>query len=137
MDRVVYFASNQMLEEAITHATKWGIAIQIGDSERTKHLEFDRSIISVISVPCLKGFAIDLPFVIDYGHSIAFEYHNDFTDIKKFNLTVTRETSPIQSTFMIRDLHCAVCSFVPDVKGVYVFTVMDGESVVDSFEATI
>ena len=51
MDRICYCASEEELEEAEELSAPWGIPIQIGDSEKTKVLEFDRSQTQILQIP--------------------------------------------------------------------------------------
>ena len=51
MDRICYCASEEELEKAEEMAEPWGIPIQVGDSDKTKVLEFDRSVTQIIQIP--------------------------------------------------------------------------------------
>ncbi len=51
MDRICYCPSEEEIKQAEELAEPWGIPIQIGDSEKTSVLEFDRSLTQILQVP--------------------------------------------------------------------------------------
>lgn len=51
MDRICYCPSEEEIEKAEELAEPWGIPIQVGDSEKTSVLEFDRSLTQILQVP--------------------------------------------------------------------------------------
>lgn len=51
MERICYCASEENIEEAEELSAPWGIPIQIGDSDKTKVLEFDRSLTQILQIP--------------------------------------------------------------------------------------
>lgn len=53
MQRVVYCPSEENLEEAQILAKSGNIPIQIGDSQKTQDLEFDRNSVSILLIPAI------------------------------------------------------------------------------------
>jgi len=79
MDRYVFCPDESMMDEAMELAKEWSLPILNGDSERSKDVKFDRSIVSVINIPIFNGFD-DCPDVLEANMAYIFRYRNDFID---------------------------------------------------------
>jgi len=132
MDRLVYCPDDSHLEDALSVAKEATLAVQIGDSWRTQHLDFDRTKVSVIRIPVYKQFFLETPSATDYGFSILFEYINDFEDVADCKLKVTHDGDVMHSTSMKRDKHSLICSFIPTKSGTYQFVIFKGQVEMDS-----
>jgi len=132
MDRLVYCPDDSHLESALSIAKEATLAVQIGDSWRTQHLDFDRTKVSIIKIPIYRQFFLEKPSVVDYGFSILFEYLNDFEDMADCKLTVMHDGGVVQSTSMKRDRHSLICSFIPTKSGTYQFSIHKNQILMDS-----
>ena len=126
MDRVVFSPSIDSIEEAVSIAKEWSLPIQIGDSDRTIGMDFDRSKVSVILIPVFRKFA-PFPSLIKPSTSIAFSYHDDFVDCSKLDFILCMKNSLVNKTFKMNviyhDLHhCSLPAFF-ESEGFYSISV--------------
>lgn len=115
MDRVVFCPSTESIEEAELIAKEWSLPIQIGESERTIGMEFDKNKVSVVLIPIYSGF-LPFPSVIKPMKSISFNYYDDFVDCSKLDFILSMDNALIRKTFKMdvinHDLHhCALPAF--------------------------
>jgi hypothetical protein len=126
MDRVVFCPSEDLLEDAIKIANEWAIPIQIGDSERTKELSFDRNKVSVVLVPIDNCFS-PFPAVIKPYQPAALEYYNDFVDCSKLQFLISTEHNIVIQTIpmkvIVYDKHHVSLPLFLDSEGHYKITV--------------
>ena len=132
MDRIVYCQSEEQLKEAEELATEWSLPIQIGDSEKTKSIEFDRSKPCVVVVPVNNGFMMHIPDEINYSFPVVFDYLNDFETVENCTLVVTNGDERCVSSSFLRDKHSLIGSFTPEESGDFLIEVLKGEKLVDS-----
>ena len=126
MDRVVFCPSMEMIEEAESIAKEWSLPIQVGDSDRTTSMEFDRSKVSVLSVPVVRGFS-PFPKIIKPSMSVSFHYYDDFVDCSKLNFILSMNNLLLGKTFPMNvvnhDLHhCSLPAFF-ESEGYYSISV--------------
>jgi hypothetical protein len=126
MDRVVFCPSMENIEEAELIAKEWSLPIQVGDSERTTGMEFDRDKVSVILIPIYSGF-LPFPPVIKPNRSMSFNYYDDFVDCSKLDFFLSMDNALIRKTFKMdvikHDLHhCALPAFF-ESEGYYSISV--------------
>ena len=132
MDRIVYCQSEEQLKEAEKLATEWSLPIQIGDSERTKSIEFDRTKPCVVVVPVSNGFMMHIPDEVNYSFPILFDYINDFEPIENCALVVTKGDVTCVSSSFLRDKHSLIGSFTPEESGDFLIEVSRGKKLIDS-----
>jgi hypothetical protein len=126
MDRVVFCPSMESIEEAELIAKEWSLPIQVGDSERTKGMEFDRNKVSVILIPIYSGF-LPFPPVIKPMTSISFNYYDDFVDCSKLDFFLSMNNALINKTIKMNAInhdlhHCALPAFF-ESEGYYSISV--------------
>jgi len=132
MDRIVYCQSEEQLKEAEKLAAEWSLPIQIGDSEKTKSMEFDRSKPCVVLVPINNGFIMHIPDEINHAFPIVFDYLNDFETIEDCKLQVTKGDTACVSSSFLRDKHSLIGSFIQEEYGEFLIEVLKGGKLVDS-----
>jgi len=132
MDRIVYCPSEKEIDEAMKIAEQWALPIQIGDSEKTKSLEFDRTKSGVVMVPISNGFMINIDEEVNHAFPIPFDYFNDFEDVTYFKLKVTKDGSECVSSSFLRDKHSIIGSFIPEMSGEFLIEVFHGGKLIDS-----
>lgn len=87
MNRAIYCPSNEQLDEARAIAAEMFLPILVGDNETTKHLDFDRLSVGVISIPEFKSFRFSNDLIM-VGFRQQFLYENDYIPIR--NVTLLR-----------------------------------------------
>jgi hypothetical protein len=132
MDRIVYCQSEEQLKEAEELAKEWSLPIQIGDSERTKSIEFDRSKPCVVVVPVNNGFMMNMPDIVNHAFPIVFDYLNDFEIIDNCELVVTKGDKECACSSFLRDKHSLIGSFTPEESGEFLIQVLKGGKLLDS-----
>jgi len=126
MDRVVFCPSMDDINEAEKIAKEWSLPIQIGDSDRTTEMEFDKTKVGVVLIPVYRGFD-EFPPVIKPSKSISFNYYDDFVDCSKLDFILSMKNSLVGKTFKMNvinhDLHhCSLPSFF-ESEGFYSISV--------------
>jgi hypothetical protein len=132
MDRIVYCQSEEQLKEAEELATEWSLPIQIGDSEKTKSIEFDRSKPCVVVVPVNNGFMMHIPDEVNHAFPIVFDYLNDFETVENCKLVVTNGDKECVSSSFLRDKHSLIGSFTSEESGEFLIQILKGGNLVDS-----
>lgn len=132
MDRIVYCPSRAEIDEAMKIAEEWALPIQIGDSEKTKSLDFDRTKSGVVMVPISNGFMINIDEEVNHSFPIPFDYLNDFEDVTDFILKVTKDGNECTSSSFLRDKHSIIGSFIPEESGDFLIEVFHGVKLIDS-----
>jgi hypothetical protein len=126
MDRVVFCPSMESIEEAELIAKEWSLPIQVGDSERTSGMEFDRNKVGVILIPIYSGF-LPFPPVIKPMTSISFNYCDDFVDCSKLDFFLSMNNLLIDKIIKMNAInhdlhHCALPAFF-ESEGYYSISV--------------
>ena len=131
MDRVVYCPSMDNIKEAEVIAKEWSLPIQIGESERTIGMEFDRTKVSVVLIPIYSGF-LPFPPIIKPNKSFSFNYIDDFVDCSKLDFFLSIDNSVTKKTVKMNAInhdlhHCALPAFF-DSEGYYSISVFLGST---------
>ncbi len=128
MDRIVFCQSEEFINDAVKIAEEWRLPIQVGDSDRTKNLDFDRTQISVIQIPIHNGFG-PFPSVIMPLKSIVLEYFNDYIDCSSLEFFLSTENSMMTKTvkmeIFMNDIHHISVPIYIDLIGYYAVSVHD------------
>jgi hypothetical protein len=132
MDRIVYCPSEAQIDDAIKIAEEWALPIQIGDSQKTESLDFDRGKASVVMVPINNGFMMHIPEKVNFGYSMAFDYLNDFADVSNYKLKVSKNGQECTFSLLVRDKHSLIGSFIPGEPGDFLIEVFENGEIVDS-----
>jgi len=128
MDRVVFCQSEKFIDEAVTLAKEWSLPIQIGDSDRTKDLDFDRTKVKVIQIPINSGFG-PFPAVVEPLKPIVLHYYNDYIDCSLLNVYMSTEQSLMTKTHklevFVNDKHYISIPLFMELMGHYSISVQD------------
>lgn len=97
MDRAIYCPSEEMLAEANGLAFVTFLPILLSDNEKTKNLDFDRSVVSVIKIPEYEIFRYSHESV-QVGFRQHFMYENDF-EVLRGNTELNVDGNILQPAF--------------------------------------
>lgn len=133
MDRVVFCPSEDKIDEAIELAKEWVLPIQIGDSDRTKELSFDREKVTVIVIP-INNYFMPFPALIKPYQPMTVDYYNDFVDCSTLEFIISTEQNIVMQALpmhvILYDKHHASLPLFLDSEGHYKISVrLDGEQI--------
>jgi len=99
MERLCYSPTEEKLAEAEVLAEQWGIAVQIGDSQRTAGLDFDRDLVQVLQIPTEQHLILT-ERKVRVNQSVALQYVDEFSNVEGIRLEytvagVTQEVMPL------------------------------------------
>jgi hypothetical protein len=102
MERLCYSPTEDKLAEAEKLAEEWGITVQIGDSQRTEALDFDRDLVQVLQIPTEQYLALT-ERKVRVNQTVALTYVDEFSNVKGIRLeytlaSVTQEAMPLWDT---------------------------------------
>ena len=87
MYRFIFCPSENNVEDAYALAKEWKLPIQHGDSERSKPHDFDRTKISVVTIPTNVGFNRE-DIKLHIGEPIVIVYADDWNRTEKYSFFV-------------------------------------------------
>lgn len=142
MDRVIFCPDESMYADAETLSKKFLAPILIGDNERTKDLDFDRSKPIPLSIPVNHYFKItpEKPKINDIIH---IEYVNDFlnfydsTDFTLFNPIVKEPNGHIKLNITNSGKHYIKTSVSIGFAVTMTFYVWHNEEKIHSFDIEV
>jgi len=85
--RIIYCPDETFLDEASVLSAELSLSILLGDNDRTSSLDFDRSSVSVVTVPDTNRFTIRNS-LIPVGMAAVFDYDNDFSNLSKSSVVL-------------------------------------------------
>lgn len=112
MYRTVYCPDQSFMNEAITIAKEWGLPIQIGDSERTKEMDFKKTVVQVISVPTDRVFN-GFPEIVKTNVLLKVTYINDYVECGNLKVKLTTEPDNEQTDIDLNTAKMFDVSFYP------------------------
>ena len=127
MRRILYCPNESMLEEASAISKVNSLQIQVGDSESTSDLEFDRELVSVVEIPEFNY--LEYKKNIEKGLHQVFVYKNDFIAIDN-TITVTFDSEEIAP--FITEKHYAKFVFPCNKSGEFTADVVYNKKVLES-----
>lgn len=83
MDRFVYCPVNLDPQNALQLAAEWQLPIQHGDSERSMEHDFDRSVVSIVSIPTHLGFNRQ-SIQANIQEPVPVQYIDEWNDISSY-----------------------------------------------------
>lgn len=84
MDRFIYCPANLDPQSAMQLADEWQLPIQHGDSERSMEHDFDRSVVSVISIPTHLGFSKQF-IQADVHEPVPVQFIDEWNEISSYS----------------------------------------------------
>lgn len=116
-----------MLEEASAISKINFMQIQVGSSQSTNDLEFDRESVSVVEIPEFNY--LEYKKDIDIGLHQVLNYHNDFINIDN-TIIATVDSEEISPT--ITEKHYAKFIFPCNTPGEFTANVIFNETILES-----
>jgi hypothetical protein len=127
--RVIYCPDNSLIDEAIQLSKLNPLPIQVGDSDSTASLPFDKSIISVVSIPEKNNvFFVD---TVDAGLHQCIDYENEFIDMGDDMAVVVDEVTYAP---VIREKHFCKFIFACNSPGRFTFSIVSGKEELENKE---
>jgi hypothetical protein len=102
MERICYSPSEDELSDAETLAEGWGVSIQVGESQRTAALDFDRDLVQILQIPTEQYLDVD-PKKVRINQCVSLKYVDEFTNVKGVRVEhtlagMTEEAMPLWKT---------------------------------------
>ena len=126
---MLYCPSEDMLEEATNISKSNSLQIQVGESEATSDLDFDRGSICVVKIPELRF--VEYRKNVTLGFHQMFNYHNDFF-VMDSSVSVSVEDRKIQP--IMTEKHYAKFIFICDKPGNFTAKILLNEEILESVE---
>lgn len=142
MDRVIFCPDESMIKEAQRLSRLHLAPIQIGESERTKHLEFDRTEPVPLMIPT-HHFVSFFPANPTVGRPYSVQYFNDFVTLgKETSVEILNHSIGLPNGLAKMDaveihrhrLYFWHCFYVPETFTAYI---KNNDVVIDSFQYSV
>lgn len=142
MDRVIFCPNESMLDEAKRLSRLHLAPIQVGESPRTKNLDFDKSEPVPIMIPT-NHYVAFFPEQPSVGVPYSVHYFNDFVKLTNtVRVELLNHSIGIPNGILVMDsveihrhrIYFAHCFHVPETFTAYI---KDGDNVIDSFTYSI
>jgi hypothetical protein len=130
--RMLYCPNEDMLEEAKNISKLNFMQIQIGESEATSDLDFDRSSVCVVEIP--ESRFVEYKRNVTLGLHQIFNYHNDFFVIDS-SLTVLIDGKKINP--LMAEKHYAKFIFTCIEAGTFTAEILLNEEILESVEFSV
>ena len=88
MERLCYSPTEDELPEAEVLAEPWGVAVQIGDSQRTSELDFDRDLVQILQIPTEQYLSVT-ERKVRVNQCVALKYVDEFSNVNGVRLEYT------------------------------------------------
>jgi len=138
MERVIYSPSEDELEEAQSIAESNGLLIQVGDSEATKNMDFDRSKVQIISIPSVQELRLSNTF-FKLGQLLRVEYIDEFDSVNGLEMRLRHETGLVEDS----NGKVSPCGSIivfpirPANSGKYAGEIFDNDGVIATFTCEV
>lgn len=132
MKRVIYCPTSKEVEEANELSLLTRLQIQIGDSEKTKNLSFDREKIQVVEIPEINEL-FSLPVINQYFHQTIL-YINEFLVLKN-NIQLKIDKQLIDPVF--QEKHRVKYSYFCEDHGVKYGTIYVDNKLIREFDFVV
>jgi hypothetical protein len=134
LQRVVYCPSEGSLEEAQTVAKSGNIPIQIGDSQKTQDLEFDRNSVSILLIP--NNFSLTFNNKVKLGVATRISVYDEWHSYTNTPVSMVVQSDVVGTTYIEHPLYTEINSAVFVVRfkeiGNNTFTIMNNDLVIAS-----
>lgn len=131
MQRKIFCPSDRLLDEASVLSKETGLLIQVGDSIKTKDLNIDRDIVSIIRIP--EEVSLDYKSKVKLGFHQVIYYINDFQDSKQIKLFIGDSIIHPMYTETYRNKYL----FYPSRTGIFSCKIFNGEELIEEFEFSV
>lgn len=91
MEKVVFCPDRESVKEAEALASESGLMVQVGDSEATKNLSFDRTQIQVLKIPVNQQLIVSKTF-FRLGQMLRVEYIDEFDSVENVKLRIVGDS---------------------------------------------
>lgn len=138
MERVIYVASDEDLTEANDLASNTGLPIQVGDSELTSDLAFDRKTTQILNIPTVQDLIVSRNF-FRLGQILRVEYVDEFDSVENVRMRLTHY-SGVAEEFKsdgYPDGSSAVFKVRPKNIGKYAGEIFDDDGVIGTFSCEV
>lgn len=122
----MYCPTPGMQDEASIICEDTLLPLQIGDSEKTKNLRFDRTVVQVLHIPEVRTFAISSK-QIKKGFHQSVQYINEFDDSAK---TCSLHHNGLLVKPLYRESHRVMWTFVCSSVGDNSLQLFDGDNII-------
>lgn len=129
MYRVVFCPSDETMHEAEELARKVQLPILLGRNERLSDVEFDDSVVSVVSVP-VDRYAVYQELVPEVGAPQVVVYVDDYEDLTEAVLRVDHDGLTELHNPIEQEKHMVRFAFRTAMNGVHNMSIVVGSSVV-------
>jgi hypothetical protein len=134
LQRVIYCPSEENLEEAQILAKTGNIPIQIGDSQKTQDLEFDRNSVSILLIPAI--FSLTFNNKIKLGVATRISLYDEWNSYTGKDVSMVVRSDVFDTRHTERPLYTEINSAVFVVRfkeiGSNTFTIFNNNLVIAS-----
>ena len=134
MQRVIYCPSEENLEEAQILAKTGNIPIQIGDSQKTQDLEFDRNSVSILLIPAI--FSLTFNNKVKLGVATRISLYDEWNSYTGKDVSMVVGSDVFDTRHTERPLYTEINSAVFVVRfkeiGSNTFTIFNNNLVIAS-----
>ncbi len=139
MQRVIYCPSEENLEEAQILAKTGNIPIQIGDSQKTQDLEFDRNSVSILLIPAI--FSLTFNNKVKLGVATRISLYDEWNSYTGKDVSMVVRSDVFDTRHTERPVYTEINSavFVARFKeiGSNTFTIFNNNLVIASETITV
>jgi len=138
MERVIYCPSDEHRAEAEKLSSDWHLPMQIGDSEATRNLAFDRDVVQVVEIPTLQNLYVSHT-IFRAGKNLRVEYLDEFDDVSGvlLKLTFSNGSTKVIKPETVYDGTNAVFGYRPQIVGKLKGEIIDAEGVLAEFDCEV
>jgi hypothetical protein len=134
LQRVIYCPSEENLEEAQILAKTGNIPIQIGDSQKTQDLEFDRNSVSILLIPAI--FSLTFNNKVKLGVATRISLYDEWNSYTGKDVSMVVRSDVFDTRHTERPLYTEINSAVFVVRfkeiGSNTFTIFNNNLVIAS-----
>ena len=134
MQRVVYCPTEDNLEEAQIIAKSGSMPIQIGDSQKTQNLEFDRTSVSILLIPSI--FTLTFKNKVKVGIATRISLYDEWNSYTGTDISMAVKSDVFGTTHTEQPLYTEINSvvFIARFKeiGSNTFTILNNSLIVAS-----
>jgi hypothetical protein len=139
LQRVIYCPSEENLEEAQILAKTGNIPIQIGDSQKTQDLEFDRNSVSILLIPAI--FSLTFNNKVKLGVATRISLYDEWNSYTGKDVSMVVRSDVFDTRHTERPVYTEINSavFVARFKeiGSNTFTIFNNNLVIASETITV
>jgi len=138
MERVIYVPSEEDLTEANNLALNTGLPIQVGDSELTSDLSFNRDETQILEIPTVQELIVSRNF-FRLGQILRVEYVDEYDSVANVKMRLTHE-SGVSEEFKgdgYFEDSSVVFKVRPKSIGKYAGDIFDNDGVIGTFSCEV